>query len=83
MIPKSNVKNLMLKREVVQAVEKGTFHIYPVETIAQGIEILTGVAAGTSNENGEFPPDTLYEKVQKTLMYYLKQSLKLKTLASK
>ncbi|MEJ2155380.1 MAG: ATP-binding protein [Desulfobacteraceae bacterium] len=82
MIPKANVKNLMLKREVVQAVASGAFHIYPVETIAEGIEILTGVPAGTRNEKGEYAPNTVFGKVQKTLIRYLKQSLKLKALAS-
>ncbi len=82
MIPQANVRNLMLKREVVQAVASGAFHIYPVETIAEGIEILTGVPAGTLNEKGEYAPDTVFGKVQKTLMRYLKQSLKLKALAS-
>ncbi len=79
MIPKSNVKNLMLKREVVKAVASGAFHIYPVETIAEGIEILTGVPAGTADDKGEFPPESVFGRVQKTLMRYLKQSLKLKT----
>jgi lon-related putative ATP-dependent protease len=83
MIPKSNVKNLMLKREVVQAVEKGEFNIYPVETIQEGIEILTGIPAGVPDEKGDFAPGTIYGKVQKTLMRYLKQSLKLKALVSK
>ena len=83
MIPKANVKNLMLKREVVQAVASGAFHIYPVETIAEGIEILTGVPTGTPDEKGEYAPDTVFGKVHKTLMRYLKQSLKLKALASK
>jgi len=82
MIPRSNIKNLMLKREVVQAVEKGEFSIYPVETIAQGIEILTGLPTGIPDEKGDYPPDTIYGKVQKTLMHYLKQSLKLKAWGS-
>src|SRR5512136_3231434 len=45
-IPQSNVGNLMLKPEVVQAVKDGKFHIYPVSTIDEGIEMLTGVKAG-------------------------------------
>jgi lon-related putative ATP-dependent protease len=83
MIPKSNIKNLMLKREVVKAVEEGSFAVYPVETIREGIEILTGVPAGRSNSKGEFPSDSIYGKVQMTLERYLKQSLELKALASK
>ena len=42
----------MLDREIVEAVERGVFHIYTVETIDQGIEILTGVSAGTADEPG-------------------------------
>jgi lon-related putative ATP-dependent protease len=83
MIPKSNIRNLMLKREVVQAVKDDTFAIYPVETIQEGIEILTGVSAGRSNNKGEFSSDTIYGKVQKTLSRYLRQSLELKNLATK
>ena len=78
MIPKANARNLMLKREVVKAVEENQFQIYPVETIEEGIEILTGVPAGSPDGKGNFPPDSVYGKVQKKLMYYLKQSLKLK-----
>ncbi|MEJ2157383.1 MAG: hypothetical protein P8X96_18795, partial [Desulfobacteraceae bacterium] len=67
----------------VKAAESGAFHIYPVETIAEGIEILTGVPAGTVDEKGDYAPDTVFGKVQKTLMRYLKQSLQLKALESK
>jgi predicted ATP-dependent protease len=52
LLPRSNLRNLMLDSETVQAVENGTFHIYPVETIDQGIEILTGVCAGTLEQPG-------------------------------
>ncbi len=83
MIPKSNVKNLMLNREVVQAVKDGKFAIYPVETIQEGIEILTGVPAGVPDEKGDFPSDTIYGMVQKTLGSYLERSLKLKSLEAK
>jgi predicted ATP-dependent protease len=79
LIPRANMKNLMLKREVIQAVEAGRFHIYPVETIEAGIETLTGVPAGTPDDKGNYPPESVYGRVQKKLLYYLKQSLKLKT----
>ncbi len=46
MIPKSNERHLMLHEDVIQAVKAGQFHIWSVETIEQGIEILTGVKAG-------------------------------------
>ena len=54
-IPDANVKHLMLRADVVEACRKGQFHVYPVETIDQGIEILTGVPAGAPGENGQFP----------------------------
>jgi lon-related putative ATP-dependent protease len=79
LIPRANMKNLMLKREVIQAVEAGRFHIYPVETIEAGIETLTGVPAGTPDDKGNYPPESVYGRVQKKLLYYLKQSLKLKS----
>jgi lon-related putative ATP-dependent protease len=52
MIPESNVQNLMLKEEIVDAVKEGKFHIYPVKTIDEGIEVLTGVKAGERGEDG-------------------------------
>ena len=58
-IPESNVQNLMLKEEVVEAVREGKFHIYPVRTIDQGIEILTGVKAGSRREDGTFEEGTI------------------------
>jgi predicted ATP-dependent protease len=52
LVPRTNLRNLMLDFETVDAVERGVFHIYPVDTIDQGIEILTGVRAGTIDEPG-------------------------------
>lgn len=59
LIPKTNVKNLMLRQEVVDAVEQDIFHIYPVETIDQGITILTGREAGERQEDGTYPEGTV------------------------
>jgi predicted ATP-dependent protease len=58
-IPHQNVQNLMLRQDVVDAVKEGKFHIYPVHTIDEGIEILTGVKAGEKLEDGSFEKDTL------------------------
>ena len=66
-IPEKNVKNLMLKREVVEAVEEGKFHVYPVTTIEEGIEILTGMEAGEIQEDGTYPEGTLFRKVDDKL----------------
>jgi lon-related putative ATP-dependent protease len=67
LIPASNVRNLMLKEEVAAAVKEGKFHIYPVSTIDQGIEVLTGVKAGKLGKSGRFPPGSINDRVQKRL----------------
>ena len=58
-IPEVNVKHLMLREDVVQVVAEGTFHIYPVRTVDEGIQILTGVSAGERGEDGKFPVGTV------------------------
>ncbi len=63
LIPQANVKNLMLRQDVVAAVANGRFHIYAIETIDQGIEILTGVLAGELDEAGEYPPESVNGRV--------------------
>ena len=78
MIPGANVNNLMLNREIIEAAEQGRFHIFGVTTIAEGIEILTGQSAGTADEEGEYPPETVFGKAQRKLAYYLRQALRLK-----
>jgi predicted ATP-dependent protease len=52
LLPRANVSNLMLDPETVEAVASGRFHVYPVDTVDQGIEILTGIRAGTLQEPG-------------------------------
>ncbi len=78
MIPKANVKNLMVSQEVLKAVKKGKFHLYGVSTIAEGIEILTGVAAGKPNKKGDYPKATVFGKVQERLESYLRSGFQLK-----
>jgi predicted ATP-dependent protease len=67
MIPASNVQNLMLKDEVVEAAKAGNFSIYPVRTIDEGIEVLTGVKAGERQEDGTFEKGTVNYLVDKRL----------------
>jgi predicted ATP-dependent protease len=67
LIPKSNVKHLMLREDIVKAVKDQVFHIYPIESIDQGIEILTGLPAGNEREDGSYPPDTVNSLVQAKL----------------
>ena len=69
MIPDSNVQNLMLKEEVVEAVKAGKFNIWSVKTIDEGIEVLTGKKAGQKLENGAFEDDTINQLVDKQLRY--------------
>jgi len=66
MIPRTNVKHLMLRKDVVEAVRAGKFHIFAIDTIDQGIEILTGTSAG-DRVNGSYPEGTVNFKVEKRL----------------
>jgi len=67
MIPESNVQNLMLKEEVVEAVKAGQFNIYSVKTIAEGIEVVTGTKAGERRADGTFEEGTVNYLVDKQL----------------
>ena len=58
-IPKRNVRNLMLKKAICEAVEEGKFHVYPIETVDEGLEILMGKAAGERDGKGVFPKGTV------------------------
>jgi lon-related putative ATP-dependent protease len=67
MIPQSNVRNLMLKEEVVEAIKEGRFHVWPVKTIDEGIEVLTGVEAGEMGPEGNYSEGTIHRIVQDRL----------------
>jgi lon-related putative ATP-dependent protease len=67
MIPYSNIQNLMLKEEIVDAVKVGKFHIYSAKTIDEGIEVLTGVKAGERRQDGTFEEETVNYRVDKQL----------------
>ena len=66
-VPHQNVDDLMLRKDIVKAVEEGAFHIYPVKTIDQGIEILASVEAGERDEKGNFKEGTVNFSVDKRL----------------
>lgn len=63
LIPETNVKNLMLRNDVIEAVAAGKFHIYPVSHIDEGIELLTGMPAGVPNKQGKYPKGTVNRAV--------------------
>jgi hypothetical protein len=68
----------MIKREVIKAVKQKKFHIYQVSTVEEGIEILTGVAAGKPDKNGNYHAGTVYGAVQQKLKTYFERSLEQK-----
>ncbi len=72
-IPESNVRNLMLKDEVVQAVKDGKFHLWSVRTIDEGIELLTDVKAGQPAKDGTYPQNTVHYKVDAKLREYARR----------
>ena len=69
-IPQSNVSHLMIRQDVVEAVQAGQFHIYPVATVDEAVTLLTGLDAGVMDEQGEFPIDTLNGRVDARLRYF-------------
>jgi predicted ATP-dependent protease len=64
----------MLKKEVVEAVKEGKFHIYAVKTIEEGMEILTGKKFGNILKDGKYSKDSILERAQKTLLEFVVQS---------
>ena len=67
LIPSENVEDLMLRDDVIDAVAAGKFHLYPVEHIQEGVEILTGVPAGARDSKGRFEPQTVFGRVDDRL----------------
>jgi len=71
LIPHQNVKNLMLKDEVIAEVKKGNFHIYQIRTVEEGIELLTGIPAEIRDEKGEYAKDCIYGRVTEKLRRFI------------
>ena len=82
MIPVQNEQHLMLSHEVTEAVKKGKFHIWSISTIDEGIEILTGVPAGTPDKNGDYPKESVHGRVQAALKDWLERSYRYKKVIS-
>jgi predicted ATP-dependent protease len=73
-LPRQNIENLLPSRELMQALEKGVFHIYPVSSIDEGMEILTGVDAGSPDRSRKENRGTLYEMIREELIHLNKIS---------
>lgn len=73
LIPASNVKHLMLRNDVVAAVEAGRFSVYPVTTVDEGIELLSGVSAGVREGDGKFSADSINRRVEERLIHFSTQ----------
>lgn len=67
-IPQSNVRNLMLRRDVVEAVAAGRFHVFPIATVDEGLEILTGLPAGARAADGSYPDGSVGAAVARRLV---------------
>jgi ATP-dependent Lon protease len=67
MIPAKNVQNLQLRKDLIEAVREARFHVYAVSTVEEGIEILTGIPAGTRDEAGRFPENSVFGRADKQL----------------
>jgi lon-related putative ATP-dependent protease len=82
-IPARNVKNLMLRHDVIQAVEEGLFGVWAVSTVDEGIELLTGVQAGAPAKSGAYPKDSVHGKTKACLRGWFERAAKLKAQISK
>lgn len=75
-IPRRNVADLMLDDEVLEAALQGRFHVYAMDSVSQGLEILTGMAVGEVDNRGEYPANTIFGCVQTKLDAFGKEQLK-------
>jgi lon-related putative ATP-dependent protease len=82
LIPLSNVKHLMLRQDVVAAAEQGQFAIYPIATVDQGLELLTGIPAGVPDAGGNYPKDSLNQRVAARLDAFAAKAIELARAAS-
>ena len=73
LIPRANVENVVLRPEVARDVEAGRFHIWAVERIEEGIELLTGVPAGAPDDEGNYPEGTVFRKVRDRMQAFAEE----------
>jgi predicted ATP-dependent protease len=74
LIPARNRRHLMLARDVVDAVAQGLFHVYTLDHVGTGMELLTGLPFGSADEKGDYPPGSVLGHAQKTLLAYRRAS---------
>jgi predicted ATP-dependent protease len=74
LIPASNVKHLMLRADVVEAAEKGLFHVWPIETVDEAVELLTGVPAGEKDADGRYPEGSVNRRVDDRLATFAEKA---------
>jgi predicted ATP-dependent protease len=67
LIPRKNLGDLMLREDVVAAIQRGTFHLFAIDTVSEGIEVLTGVPAGRRRKDGRYPSKTVFDRVDRRL----------------
>jgi len=68
MLPRANLEHLVLREDVAEAIKEGKFHLYAVETVTQGIEVLTGVPAGERDPSGRFPAGSVFGRVERRII---------------
>jgi predicted ATP-dependent protease len=68
MLPRANLEHLVLREDVAQAIAAGEFNLYAVETVTQGVEVLTGVPAGERDPSGRFPAGSVYGRVERRII---------------
>lgn len=68
LLPKANLPHLVLREDVAQAIAEGKFHLHAIETVSQGIEVLTGVPAGARDPSGRFPAGSVFGRVERRII---------------
>lgn len=68
MLPRTNLRQLVLRPDVTKAIEEGRFHLYAVSSVAEGIEVLTGLPAGVRDSSGRFPAGSVFGRVERRLI---------------
>jgi predicted ATP-dependent protease len=81
-IPASNVKNLMLRRDVVAAATEGQFAVFPIDSVDQGLELLTGIPAGQPDADGNYPNGSLNQRIAARLDLFAAKTAELARNAS-